>query len=543
VVVLDKEKAKIFVDIWISKLSGPDPPNQFDEAFKAEVEEANARFLSYQNETGYVPVSMEELEGTLKQLKSRSAPGKDGIHNAMLQHLSPQFKDLLIELFNTSLRKGEIPEAWKEAVIIMIPKGDKDRKDPSNYRPISLTSCVSKVLERIVTNRLSLFLEQNGLLPREQSGFRKRRRTTDNLFSLTQKILQAFNRGEKAISFNFDIRSAYDSVWHDGLIFKMNKKQVPAYIVGWVKDFITDRSYVIKVGNEMSEMFQSKRGLPQGAGISPILWCFYSCDIPSRCVRDQDYTMTFADDHQALFIYKNVKMNQINVTDRAGTYLLEVEDWLSKWRLMMAPSKCSYTVFAKGNSTKNDFVFRLHGEVIPKATEMLLLGITFDQRLNFNSHVKNLKAKCEQRLRIIQILAHKSWQLTRSTLVSIYLSLIGSVLDYSAFMWPSLSKKNKSTLQAIQNEAVRRIFKKYRPTHTSTADLCTMSGLTLVRERANKLMKEYLSKVAANAKDLITELSYGNRTGNFGKKGKYKSRPCYASTYLITREKSLVAQF
>ncbi len=103
--------------------------------------------------------------------------------------------------------------------------------DPNNYRPISLLSCLGKLIERIVAQRLAKFLEANRLLVPQQSGFRRNRRTTDNLVFLSQKILEAFNDGKKVLAMSFDIAGAFDAVWHDGLIFKMLQLKVSRYLV------------------------------------------------------------------------------------------------------------------------------------------------------------------------------------------------------------------------------------------------------------------------------------------------------------------------
>ena len=114
----------------------------------------------------------------------------------------------------------------------MIPK-KQPASDPNNYRPISLLSCLSKLIERIVAQRLAKYLEENKILLSQQSGFRERRRTTDNLVYHTQKTLEAFNKKVNVLSLSFDIQAAFDAVWHDGLIFKMQKFGIPSYIVEW----------------------------------------------------------------------------------------------------------------------------------------------------------------------------------------------------------------------------------------------------------------------------------------------------------------------
>ena len=126
--------------------------------------------------------------------------------------------DLLLKMVNLSLTEG-LPSEWKVAVITMIPKKDIKSKNYADYRPISLLSCVGKVTERVVKNRLYAFLENSKLIIKEQSGFRNRRVTSDNLVFMTQKIQECLNRERKVCGIFFYISKAFDKVWHAGLIY------------------------------------------------------------------------------------------------------------------------------------------------------------------------------------------------------------------------------------------------------------------------------------------------------------------------------------
>ena len=138
------------------------------------------------------PFIMEELKTALSSLSLKKAPGPDQVTNEMLINLGPQGKKKLLQLFNDSWRTGIVPEVWKEATILPIHKKGKDKKKATSYRPISLTSCVGKLMERLINNRLTWHLESKGHINPEQAAFRQNRSTKDQVTYSTQAIEDAF---------------------------------------------------------------------------------------------------------------------------------------------------------------------------------------------------------------------------------------------------------------------------------------------------------------------------------------------------------------
>jgi retron-type reverse transcriptase len=171
----------------------------------------------------------------------------------------------------------------------MIPKKDGYSPNPLNYRPISLVSCIGKVVERIINARLMRFLEAFNLISKMQSGFRKGRSTKDNLLFLTQKVTEAMARGKKCLAIFFDIAKAFDKVWHDELIYKMIKLGVPRYIILWVKIFLTNRNFKVRVNECLSPSSPISAGVPQGAPLRPILFSIFINDIPLHNERNISY--------------------------------------------------------------------------------------------------------------------------------------------------------------------------------------------------------------------------------------------------------------
>ena len=227
----DKDKANLFASILSKTYSeSGEECNEFDKNCYNYVEDFVSK-LDYSDDQ-FSKVSFLELVNIIDRLKIDSSPGEDGIHNRFLKKLSFKAVNLLLDMINLSLCVG-MPEAWKVAVITMIPKKTENSTDPNDYRGISLLSCLGKLAERVIKNRLYSFLESKKLLIDEQSGFRTNRGTSDNLLFMTQKIQERLNKhnGSKVCGIFFDISKAFDKVWHAGLIYKLVYLGVPMYLV------------------------------------------------------------------------------------------------------------------------------------------------------------------------------------------------------------------------------------------------------------------------------------------------------------------------
>ena len=249
----DNERADLFSGILSETFSDLNhaSKSKFDGIFFAQVSHSlkHADF----SKGGFIPVSTRELIKAIKKFKINSSPGYDGIQNIFLKKLPFEYvQKVLLRLINLAFCKG-IPNDWKIAVITMIPKKNLRSTDPSDYRPISLLSCISKVLERIVKTRLYKFLENFDVIFKQQSGFRNNRGTADNLLFFTQKINENLNKNRKACSIFFDISKAFDKVWHEGLILKLYKLGVDYYILRYIMDFRSNRKFMVKVNNHLSK--------------------------------------------------------------------------------------------------------------------------------------------------------------------------------------------------------------------------------------------------------------------------------------------------
>ena len=147
----------------------------------------------------------------------------DGIHNNLLKYLPEDTLRILKEILNKIWISADFPQQWRAATVIPIPKPNKDHTDPLSYRPIALTSCLCKVLERMINTCLIWYLEKHRILDRSQCGFRKHRSTTDHLVSLERYLRDAFAQRQQAVGLFFDLEKAYETTWQYGIIRDLHR--------------------------------------------------------------------------------------------------------------------------------------------------------------------------------------------------------------------------------------------------------------------------------------------------------------------------------
>ncbi|MEW8548699.1 MAG: reverse transcriptase family protein, partial [Candidatus Thiodiazotropha sp.] len=409
----------------------------FDDTVKVEVER-KVQDIAKQPSTGsddtdYLnrDITEEETEAALQNLPKGKAPGCDQIYTDILSAAGPELKQAIHCLFCKSWREGKCPKEWKLASVTFLKKNGKTNyHQPSAYRPISLTSCLGKCMEKVIVTRLYGYVEHNCLLDKEQEGFRRFRGTSQALLRITQDIVNGFNRKESTLAVLVDLEKAYDSVWRDGLLYKLHNKGIQGRIWFWLNSFLQDRTASCKLRHQVGDQFISRVGLPQGSVLSPLLFNLFIEDIYEGASSNK---VKFADDG-TLWRSGNDILKMIQETE---SDLEEIGNWVKKWRMKLNIQKTEYCIFSKDQRVLDlDTEIKMANTPLKRTRAPKLLGVVLDEKLTFQEHVKTVEMKAQKVLSALRVLG-KTEKIDPVNMVRLYKSIVIPQLEYAAPVWQS----------------------------------------------------------------------------------------------------------
>lgn len=443
-------------------------------------------------------INPNEVQQIIKTLRPFKAPGPDGIQNILLKNLPRSAVNLLTAIFNKCIEIGYWPSKYKIAKVVPILKSGKSPSDPQNYRPISLLNAIGKIFERIVYSRLVEFIDKKNLLPAFQFGFRKGHSTIHQAMRIKQHIIRNKRIRKSTGMILLDIEKAFDSIWHDGLIYKLIKMKLPTYLVRLLNSFIRKRQFAVHVNDAISNIISIPAGLAQGTCISPILYALYVADIP---IPHKCEIALYADDTS---IYTSAKRSN-TIINRLNSNLQSLKQYFFKWKIKLNASKTQAIFFPFDNKRKRIPTANINDgqNTIELTNAVNYLGIKFDQKLTFAHHLSttlNKTNKCYRAL--LPLLAPKS-KLSLCNKKLIYASLIRPIMAYASPVWSTAANSHTIKLNILQNKILKMIFKLPRRTPTyllpSITDFipfnefthmininfsqnCSMSNYELIRE-------------------------------------------------------------
>ena len=426
--------------------------NTFSETLKKRLENlANScDFTSQNNEIYNKPFTIHELTLAISKCGQTSV-GPDDIHYEFFRHLSGNALTYLLAAINDLFQNHTFPASWRESIIIPIPKPDKDKKHPKGYRPISLTSCASKVTERMVNTRLKHYLESQDLLDEHQCGFRQGKSTTDNIIRLITDTRTGFYSKKTTLAVFLDIKAAFDRVQKPALIYRLYKIGLRGHLAHFIINFLTDRTFRVRCGTTHSPTTSQDQGLPQGSVLSPTLFLIMINDMCKVAKQSVNYSL-FADD---VAIW-TTKQDHLKAEESIQAGLNSIASFCTEWGFTLSTEKSATIAFTRSPAATINTRLFLNGQMIEEVKDFKFLGVHLDRNLTFAKHLKNIKNKCAKRTNILRALAGTDWGGDRKTILQLYTAIIRPIIEYCSIAYHGgLTESQNRQIEAIQNSCIR----------------------------------------------------------------------------------------
>ena len=453
------DMAEIFNDYFVNL--GPDLANKIPNSrtsFHSFLKDRNSESLFF------VPIVEEEIIEIVNSLNNKKSSGYDGITNFLLKNIIHEIITPLTHILNQSLAQGKVPIKLKIARVVPIfKKGQKE--SVNNYRPISLLTSISKILERLVYKRTLRFLINCKILSNCQFGFRQKHSTTHALLSFIDKVAHAIDDFSHTIGVFLDFSKAFDTIDHDILLYKLSHYGIRGQALAWFRDYLADRKQYVSINDHDSPLKSISCGVPQGSLLGPLLFILYINDLQNSS-RILSF-ICFADDTN-LFLSHSNPNTLINLMNNE---LQLVQSWIHANKLSLNIEKTNFMLFSNSLDVLPSQV-QINGINLSQVDCTKFLGLYIDSDLSWKSHINYLNKILSRNTGILNKLKHF---FPSHILRDIYSTIISPYLNYGILAWGNTSKVLLDSLFLLQKRAIRNVNNTVYLSHTN--DLFRSNGI------------------------------------------------------------------
>ena len=346
-----------------------------------------------ENDMPEIQVTERGVFKLLQALNISKAAGPDGIRPRVLKELSSELAPIFTLLFQASIHQQSLPDIWKHANVNTIyKKGDKT--NPSNYRPVSLTCILCKLLEHIICSSLMQHLTRHNILYPLQHGFREKRSCESQLIEFVHDIAFNMQKGHQNGVVVMDFAKAFDKVAHNRLFYKLSSYGKYCHLKGntlcWIGSFLYGISQKVVLEGQSSLSAPVLSGVPQGSVLGPVLFLIYINDLPEYV---SNSTVRLLADDTLLYLTIHNSSDCIKLQEDINN----LERWKSDWQMSFHPDKCEVIHIT---TKKKPIIqkYTLHGHTLSLVSRIKYLGVNITQDLKWNSHINSVSSKANQTL-------------------------------------------------------------------------------------------------------------------------------------------------
>lgn len=408
-------------------------------------------------------VNETEVDSIISQLRNDCAVGWDGISSSLLRKCRQELVPPLTYICNRCIQTGTFPDALKKAIILPIYKsGNKDCVN--NYRPISILPSISKIIEKILNKQLKGFLNKHRIIAKNQYGFKAGVSTEDAVLDLTQFVARELDGGSKCMGIFLDLSKAFDTVSVPKLLTRMERLGVRGTALEMFKDYLKNRSQLVKIGDHLSEEETVTYGVPQGSILGPTMFLIYMNDL-CRMIIPNCKIYAYADD-TAIVIY-GPTWDMVKTT--AENALSQIMNWFHDSLLTLNLDKTCYIPFAMRRNTMppTDFTIIAHScqsssntctcSTLDRCDSVKYLGVQIDECLRWDKQLDMITSRI---LRLIYVFKSLRDPADMSTLRMVYFALCQSIIGYCITAWGGASKTNLLRAERAQRAVLKVMCKK-----------------------------------------------------------------------------------
>ena len=402
-----------------------------------------------------------EISNGIKLLKMNKAVGLDAISNEMIKCASGTLNSHLCKLFNLVIDSECYPTAWSKGYIIPLYKKGSN-SDPSNYRGISICNCTGKLFALLLNNRLQEFLAKNNIISKFQNGFQKNRRTSDHIFVLKCLIEEAKSKKRPIYGCFVDLKKAFDSVWIQGLLYKMSHKyNVSSKLIRIFKSMYGDLKARVYSNGILGPLFKITIGTRQGCNLSPTLFNLFINDIPLILSKAKCDPVTLNSIEINALMYADDMLLLSKSTSGLNRSLKILEVYCRKWQLQVNTDKTKVMIFNKLKIS--NMTFKLNGSNLEIVSSYNYLGIKISKSGSFVPAIKELSEKAHRAFMALTN-SFTNTSVNPRLFMKLFDSLVKPISTYGSEVWGAFGLKN-SKLQNIPQYLYQRNCTPYEMLH------------------------------------------------------------------------------